>query len=203
MAFQPVVNVAEVHIRETMQGIPVENTYYVRNSAGWDESTLEELVGLFADWFPGSYHLIQGAHVIGTEIYARDLTTEIAAQATDLAIAGSAGAAAGTPLPGNIALAVKRLSGMVGRSARGRIFWCGWTASHVDTDENFITVGNVNNLLAYLATLESDIAAAGYESVIVSRYNAGVKRSAGLVLPVSGWAVTDRRVDTMRRRLVE
>jgi len=198
MPFIPALNVAEVHIRGTLLGQDVENTFYYEKSGGILQTDLDTLVGNIAsvvasDWIPNL-----SVHWSGREVYARDMTTLIAAQATDASIAGDAGAISGDCAPSYVTLAVKRSSGLTGRSARGRIFWMGipetWLVG------NGLGSGVVNAIILNLEAVDQAAVTAGFTPVIISKYGSGAPRATALIFDLLTWSVSDSLTDTRRSR---
>jgi len=201
MPFQSVPDTAIIEVRATNNGIPVENTFYAKFPSQPTAEELEELalnVGtvITEEWLPAL-----PASWVGVEVYAKGLTDIVDNQGSSAIIAGDLGTAAGAPLPNNVTFAVRRTSGLTGRSSRGRIYWMGLVAGHLDANENFITSTVANAFAALCDEVTLAIASSGATEVIVSRYSEGVLREFGVTFPVVGYSWSDLRVDTQRGRL--
>jgi len=200
MAYQPVEDTAEIVIQATVNGVPVNNTFYARKPGGYTEGELAALAGAVSThWGTNMRPLCSSAYVyVGCSV--RGLANENDFQATSVAGAG-VGAVAASPYPNNVAIAIKRSSGLTGRSARGRVYIGGIPVTVSQTDENFLTQGHVDNVEAVLNGIRTVIAVLGWIEVILSRYVDGLKREAGLTFAVTNYQATDLRVDTRRDRL--
>lgn len=201
MAFQAVPDTASVELRMSQNGKNIEMTFYQTNGGVIDEDALSALASTYADWYAEFASIQMSSAVVGREVYARSLETEIAPQFTDLSILGVAGAGSGTPLPNNNAIAIKRVSGLTGRSSRGRVFYPGLASTNLQANENFVTQEHVNAILTNMGELQNAVVALGWTPVILSRYNNGSKRATGVTFPIFGWSVSDLRVDSRRSRL--
>jgi len=107
-------------------------------------------------------------------------------------------------LPGNVALAVKFLTGLTGRSFRGRNYLAGISEPHVtgNTLEASIypvIVGAFEALASYLTGLATNhVIASLYSGIDVD--GKPIPRSTGVTTPVTNYDM-DRDVDSMRKRL--
>jgi hypothetical protein len=197
MAFQPVPNTIIVELRGTTFSEACENTFYYSYVDTPDESDLETLldaleavaISHFKPYLPDS--------VIMTELYARDLHSEVAAQAL-IGITGGQGSATGEGMPSFNSLAISRRSGQTGRSARGRIYWLGLSESQVQ-GQTVLSTPRAGMLAAPIA-FDAAAQGLGYTPVIVSRYHNNVKRAEGVTYEIQGWSLTDFGVDTRRSR---
>lgn len=206
MGFIPALNCARVTVIMTLHGSQVENVYHVNRGDPWDVADLTDLANVFITWMNDTYAPIVSADLQFERVQARDLTTE-EAPGVEVAFPALSGGdiALGGGLPGNVTLAVKHITGLTGRSRRGRSFIAGIP--------NGVLVGNhVNDGFqgavqdAY-TTLIGDIATAGFGWVVASFYH-GVApltgrpepRLTALMTPIIGVTV-DPNLDSMRRRL--
>jgi hypothetical protein len=115
---------------------------------------------------------------------------------------GTSGSGA-VKIPTDSAIAVKRLTASLGRSYRGRLYWPLWDGSYLVTaDTTGATYMNqvVLALTAFQAEVEGDTLPC--EMVLISTETLGAPRPAGVATPIVGWAYTDLRVDSQRRRLL-
>ena len=103
-------------------------------------------------------------------------------------------------LPNNVALCVSLRSGLTGRSARGRWYWCGLTESQVAASA--VDGGVVTSIVAAMDALISTIASLSSNVVIVSYESNGIPRPGGPVkFIVTDALAVDNTVDSQRRRL--
>jgi len=197
MPFQAVPDTVEVLVSGTFNGIPWQNTFYYNYVTPPDEEQLGDLLDdlndvITSDWLP-----LMPANVAVTSLYARDLASEVAAQAL-LGLIGSVGSASGAALPTFNSLAISRRSGFTGRSARGRIFWVGFTEAQVS--DNTVDGTVLNDIVAAIEAFDAAANLASFTPVIVSRYTAGALRPTGVTFDIQTWFATDNKVDTRRSR---
>lgn len=201
MAFQPVVNTAEFVIQGALQGIPVQNTFYVENTIPWLAEALDDLCEVISDAVLEGMINRLPTQWFGFGVFARDLSSEIAPVGVSLGLAGVPGNSSGAVLPNNCSASFKRSSAFAGRSARGRIYWMGLDAGFLSANENFLSGSFTAAAVADLNIITNAITAEGYANVIVSRYHNGLPRAAGLTTPQTGWAAVTQRVASRRDRL--
>jgi hypothetical protein len=104
--------------------------------------------------------------------------------------------------PGNVTIAIKRASGLTGRSARGRTFWIGLPVDQLDTNKNTVIQADADAIVAAVDEVRLDIIEQGWVPVIVSRFSLGVKRDEGETFEWLASSIVDREVDSQRRRLL-
>jgi hypothetical protein len=202
MAFQRVPNTAEIDVIYTLNAITVQNVFYAEFAAGYALADLQTLadaidLNLAASWLPD-----QPPEALYDRTEVRGLNAEF-----DFAVTQNANAGPGThvssTLPNNVTLSIKKISGLTGRSARGRTYWIG-------IPENQMLVGDENQLQpAYVDLVVADVdfvrqrinLQAGWAAVLVSRFAGGEKRAEGITFPWTGSVAVNTRVDTQRARL--
>lgn len=199
MAFQPVPNCASVEILGDYHGERVENTLYYLYPTTPTEADLQDLVDAIAPVVNGTMMPLLPPQWVGVQVYARGLSLAIDVQATNVTMLGVAGSFPSPGLPGNVTIAVKRSSGLTGRSSRGRIYWMGLPESEVTG--NSLSVGLGNQLPTTMEDIDGAALAEGWTPVIVSRRQAGVLLATALTYPITNWSLEDYRTDSQRRRL--
>lgn len=200
MAFIPVANTAAIEVRAQLDGQEVENTLYFLCLTAMDSTLLGDLVSaVLAFWatrmiptLPSSYELF--------EVYGYDMTTATGIKDTATPAAPVNGTRSGNPLPNNCSLFVQFESGRRGRGNYGGNYHCGLTESDVTGNEaNNAVVALIT--AAYNEMVGEDGLATGWQWVIASRYYNKLPRSVGVTIPVARALVTDRTIDSQRRRL--
>jgi hypothetical protein len=201
MAFIPVADTAEVVMTYTLpNGNVAKNVYNIREAliSVWNPAQLQFLIDEFVTWEDTVARAQRTNQVTLTKVEARDLS------APDSFIVENAVSLAGTQpvagLPANVTFAVKSVTGLAGRTHRGRTYWVGLWETAVSGD--FLLVAVANNIQAALNTLRTGMVPNGWAMVVVSRTLNGVPRVAGLATDISSWQYLDTRVDTQRRRLI-
>lgn len=198
MPFVPVPDVIQLEIRATLASVDVENTFYYLSPAPIDQPLLDAVAEAARDYVEANESIFN-ANWLFREVYARDLSSSTFLSA----LAPATGVVTGSftdPNPNNATIALKRTSGLSGRSARGRIYWMGLAEGHTD-GTNFVTTSSANNMVSWLENLDLAVAAEGVTPVIVSRFTEGAPRVEGITFPITDWSYSDTRVDTQRGRL--
>jgi len=201
MAFQSVANTAEIVITYSGHGKTFKNVMHAERVAGYLLADLVNLAGnvdaiITSDWLP-----IQSVDYLYVNTLVRGLELENDQETTD--DTGSAqGALSASALPDNVTLAVKKASAFTGRSARGRLYWIGSPLSKIATNENQYTVAGSDEIKDAVDAMRVGIIADAWKPVIVSRFNAGVKREFGETFDWISTVLVDINVDSQRRRLL-
>jgi hypothetical protein len=107
------------------------------------------------------------------------------------------------PIPTDSCLAVSRLSGSLGRSARGRVYWPIWDQAELafaDEVDPTHAAAIVTALEAFSGALETALPSATLG--MISQQTGGVVRGTGLFVETLAWAIVDNHIDSQRRRLV-
>jgi hypothetical protein len=200
MAFQAVPDVIEASTHFIAGGIPMVNTYYAERSGGYIQSDLDQLANtidivIFDEFLP-----LLSVNVEYLRTQCRGL-----ASATDLYAEDSAGtgfgAVIGDMLAPHTTLAIKKTSAFTGRSARGRIYWPGITASQGNGGQNvFVSGAFAAAAVAAVDEIRQGIIGLGMVPVIVSRFTGGAPRTVGVTFEWIATSVTNTAVDSQRRR---
>lgn len=202
MAFQAVPNTAEIDMIFTLNGATVQNVFYALFSGTYILADLQALADQTDINWDGNWKTEQPPEVVYQRTEVRGLSVENDLIATANAFTGP-GTNASEPLPNNVSFAIKKESGLTGRSARGRCFWIGVPQNQLEIgDENILQAAFVALLVANVETVRTGTdAVAGWSAALVSRFNAGSKRTTGITFPWVSSVAVDNRVDTQRGRL--
>ncbi len=200
MAFQSVPNTAEIVITYLQNSINVNNVLQAFKPTQYDLNDLQILadavdVAVAADWLP-----IQTLDTNYIRTTVRGLEFE-----NDEVVSADANAGVGistsTGLPNQVTFAIKKQSGLTGRSARGRVYWIGLTKNMLQVDENKLNIADSDAVEAAVDAMRAAITATIWQAVIVSRFKDNVKRPTGTVLNWVSSDAVDIKVDTQRPRL--
>lgn len=202
IAFQRVPNTAEIDMIYTLNGVTVQNVFYAQLPTGYVQADLQALADKIDTAFLATFVTEMPPEVayIRTDVRGLD-------QINDLTATQNAGAGVGThtgsAFPNNVTLAIRKTSGLTGRSARGRTFWIGVPDDEVaGADENFLKATWADAAVSDIGTIRNFIGTVGlWEPVLVSRFENKVERDEGALFPWTGESYVDRRVDTHRGRL--
>ncbi len=202
MAFQSVPETAQINIIYTYNSVTCENVLYGRKTGGYSVGDLAALAAQIDTQINSSWLPLQPAEAVYLRTEVRGLENE-----NDLVVENNTNTGPGTdltdPVPNNVTFAIRKSSGLTGRSARGRLYWIG-----IPRDK--LTSPDENNLLSTYVTALVDAvddqrvginAVTGWAAVLVSRFQGGAKRAEGVTFPWLSTGAIDARVDTQRGRL--
>lgn len=202
MAFQSVPDCAQIDVVFTQNGVTLQNSFYAFHPGGYSLSDLEALAAdidaaIPITWLP---RMSDACTYLRTDV--RGLDTENDLVATDNT-STAAGDDATVPLPNNVSFSMKKVSGLTGRSARGRTYWCSIPRDKVDAvDENRLQTTYITNILSAVDSIRLNIESVGtWEAKLVSRFLNGVKRDEGITFPWIDTVAVNEVVDTQRGRL--
>jgi hypothetical protein len=175
---------------------------YARYIGVYDLEALQALADVTDDVVTESMKplLSSGITYVNTVVKGLGLENDqVAVAATG---AGAGGIAEAITAP-QVSFAIRRLAGLTGRSARGRVYLPPPIGTQVNANKNFLNVATADAWVDALMAWNSAIVAESWFSVIVSRTHAGALRTFGITFPVILWSYHNLRLDTQRRRLVE
>lgn len=212
LPFQPVLGAAEVVLRFTQSdGSEAVNTFGVQHAStlAWTAADLSDMCTAFRTWYEagdGASHTYRSRVsqlCILAEITARDLTVDGSTFAS-LTVA-DAGQDTGVELPYGVSFALKSLSGLTGRSNRGRTYLVGLTEnSQASANKNQALAAALTDWVDAFNALPATVAAYGgsvaAHQCIISRYHAGVRLVTGTTVPVTSYSYTDTDLDYQRGR---
>ncbi len=199
--FIPVPNAASVELIYSMNGETCENVFYVRKGSPYSFSDLQSLRATVNTWDSTTWSPFRGAYASLVRIKTRARDTA-SSPSEDFALpTPRAGTQTGVTLPNNATFAFKLVTGLSGRSFRGRLFFVGLTSNYYGADSDHISVVAATNVAGALTTLLTVLASAGHTLGVVSYRSNKVFRTTGLFTPATGWVVADYNFDSMRRRL--
>lgn len=204
MPFIPVPNTARVCVKYRLHGQDVCNIMWFEKGSPFTGSDLTTLCTAINSWVVTEVmpHLSQDMKFTGTE--ARSME-ELSAPGVELPVVPAEDGGVGfSALPGNVAVAIKFLTGLTGRSFRGRNYIAGWPEPHVagnslDSTHVPTWVGAFEALASYLVGLAANHVVVSLFSGVDSSGNP-IPRATGVTTPVTNYDL-DTDVDSMRKRL--
>lgn len=200
MPFQPVPAAAKVAVVTTTGFTTLVNTFHFTHAEPWGLPELQVLVlTVGAAWVNDVMPFLSQDQVL-SRVEGRGLRGQDDVSAEYVPPTPVSGGDGSPALPGNVAFAVTHLTGLAGRSNRGRTFFGLLTESQVTGD--LISQVRANSLKGGLESIKAAAAAEGWAMVVVSRYQNKVLRPTGVTIPVIGFRYRDRIVDSQRTRLV-
>jgi hypothetical protein len=212
LPFQPVPGAAEIVMRFALaDGDEAVNTFGAQNASGlqWTASDLALLATAVGNWYGtgdgagNTYRSRVSNAVTCVAVDARDLTVDGSTFGTHAV--GTLGQDTAAPLPSGVSFVVKSLSGLTGRSNRGRCYLNGLTTdSQHATDKNQVLAAAVTEwVLAFNALIPAVVAYGGVVGAhlcIISRHHAGVRLTTGVTKAVTSWATTNTDLAYRRSR---
>lgn len=201
MAFQSVPETCQIFTAFNSNGERWGNTHYASKVGGYDEAALQAVADAVDEWVGTELlpNMSADTNYLGTVV--RGLENEEDFEVTSVVNIG-VGGQTGATLPNNVAFVAKRLSGLTGRSARGRVYLGGMRSGNLTAaDQNQFGAATIITFLNALGTLATYLTGEDWIEVIVSRFTSGLKRAFGVTHAVTEWSYTDAQVDTQRGRL--
>lgn len=200
MPFVPVPNTAAAELVYAQQGQVAENTLYFRNDGGWTPELLVTLASSLIDWWTAFMATNVSNQTELIKVTARDLTASDGATAEVAPSTPLLGTQTGDPLPANCAYCVTFITGVAGRSFRGRNYVTGLVDAQANASiiQPAARTAIINAYQELQAAVEGDIPGAVW--AVVSRFAEGAARSEGLATTITG-VVGDIIMDSQRRRL--
>jgi hypothetical protein len=196
--FVPVPLAAQVEMRFTQQGQKVENVFHVSTPLGPVPADYDTIGGLFASWFTATQASEVSNGLTLHSVIVRDMAVQngLAVEHTTGLPASGLDASAQPPM--NVTLAVKWVTGLSGRSFRGRTFHLGVVNTQfANSTANGALITSLHNTYNLLRT---NLASAGFPLVVVSKFSNKLPRVAGLKTLITDNAI-DSTMDSQRRRL--
>ena len=203
MAFIPVENTAEVCMEYKQDNQFICNVFHVLFGAPPTAAQLTTLATDLVAWWNANVKAHVAANMQLWEIRAKDLTT-----ASGVGIAhpvfGTSGTSGSPAMPNNVTVAVKWLTGLSGRSYRGRSFITGLVEGSIVN--NALEAAALTAFQNAFVALRTAINVAGRQMVVASKYSgvtaagAPIPRAAGITTVITGSNI-EGTVDSQRRRL--
>lgn len=207
--FIPTANTALVELVYSIDNIIIENTFHVSKGSPYSLADLTALAGTFDTWDSTGTARWQAARigpVVLLYIKTRALDTSSSPVYTyTIPAGGRAGSLTGSGnIPPSVSFCVRLLTGLAGRSYRGRLYIPSYSGSQLQAAPltQFITPAFALVVVTSLQALMTALAAAGHTWVVTSFYNSGAWRTAGVNTAILSIGYADLRVDTQRRRLI-
>lgn len=198
MPFVAVPNVVMVELRAQLDGQKIENRFNVRTPGAPNPTSVGAIATIVESWAVASYfpHLPDAVSL--TEVVASDISVVGGVQITNVPATAVTGGAGSGALPNEVSFAVSLRTGLRGRSFRGRAYVLALLGSFVVANRvNPVAIGQFTGAFN---TLIGDLAAGGFELVIVSLRANNLPRPTPISTQVTVAVSTDDIVDSMRRR---
>lgn len=197
-AFIPAANTARVRMIYQALGQKVMNVFYWKKTSPW---TAEDCASFATEVKTAWEAEVQpnmpaGVTLLTIEVVGQD---EESGPGSELSV-NEAGAGSAVLVPLNVTFTIKFITGLTGRSFRGRMYYIGIVEGDLNGNDILTASANtyLDNYRAFFAAIES---ATSFTHVVVSYCNDGAWRASAVVTPVTGYVYTDTHFDSQRRRL--
>lgn len=207
-AFIPVPNCAKVVLNYTKAGQILNNVFHVDVGATPLLSDLTAIGNQFETWWTGQI----SPYVSGDVTLQSISVTDISAvgglgieYTTGLPANGTVGA---PPMPNNVTIASKMLTGRTGRSYRGRSYFVGMTVAYTTSDGQHANATFLSALASAWTNLLAGLVGLGYKLSVASLYSGvdadhkPIPRTTGILTEITN-VFTNPTLDSQRRRLPE
>jgi hypothetical protein len=199
MAFQPVPDTARFAIvHQSGVGDSVVNVLYFRRGGTWGLPDLENAAQQLATVWVNDIMPHLSGEVSLRRVQARGERVQDDVSFEFVLPTAVSGGRAGEAVPFQCAFCVTHLTGLIGRSNRGRTYF-GYL-SELDNNNGLLDAVRANALRNGLASVRNIMSTAGWTHVVVSRVRNKVRLSTAVTVPVIGYKYTDLIIDTQRRR---
>jgi len=202
MAFQPVPDTARVAVVHSNGSLPdqIVNVFYFRRTGQWGLPEIEDLASAFRTlWVQNIMNQLSTQTLLRrVEVRGERAQVDVSYQLPIVpAIGGTRG---GDPLPPQISFCVTHLTGLTGRSRRGRTYF--GMFSELNASNGFLEQALVDGLVNGLNTIRTSLADEGWIHVVVSRVENRQRLPVANTYAVIGYRAFDGVLDTQRRRAI-
>lgn len=203
MAFQRVPLTAQIKVVYRGGDQDIVNLYYAKAPAGYGQADLDNLAHQIATNAMPGLKADQSAHLtyMRTEVQGLDQENDLSSVTT---LPPNPPGQGGVALPWFVTFCVSQLSGLSGRSARGRVYVSGLPPDARDTgsgDQNLITQAFADAYVLHIDAFRQVIESiTEFDAVLVSRYHNGSKRAEAVTFPWVTTAYSTLKFSTRRSR---
>jgi len=199
MAFQAVPDTARFAVRvRSTGGDDVVNVLYFKRQGAWDLSDLQNAAQLLATAWVNEVMPNLPANATLFSVQSRGERVQDDVSFEFVLSPPVSGARSGGSLPAHCCFCVTHLTGLTGRSNRGRTYFGPLAASDVIAD--LLVPGRADGFRNSLVAIRNVMANAGWQHVVVSRVRNRVRLPVAITVPIISYRYTDRVVDSQRRR---
>lgn len=198
--FIPFANCAEVVIEGQLASQAAFLTLGVRKGSAFAGSDLDDIGNIVAEWVTTNLLPLLSDDLQIDLVKVTDLTTQFSPVAIVTTGLPANGSVTGVPVPNNCAAVVSFATGSRGRSFRGRNYVPAAPSAALQTTTLFYAAFATDLRDAY-ATLAAQLGIDGFDHVILSRFENGVRRTTGVATRVTEY-IGRTAVGTQRRRVV-
>jgi len=201
MAFIPILNTVLLSAEfQDTDGILAVNRHYAATISVPTETDLEEVCETYVSYFIENIQTTMTPHWSLTGLVARAMNEEFGIEFVRTADLPVPGASAHASVPNQVSATITWLTGIVGRSFRGRTYLVGLDSSLVDSGQKALTSGGQALLQTTWDGLREAFETAGHALQVVSLFSGGVPRTEGVTTPIVSGRM-NFPLATQRRRL--
>lgn len=198
--FIPFANCAEAVVFGTLASQQVVLTSGVRKGSAFAGSDLDDIADIFAQWASTQLLPILSDDLTIVSTKVTDLTTQFSPVAVSVSLLPASGSVSGIPVPNNVAAVMSFATEQRGRPFRGRNYIPGVPSTDLQTTTEF-TATFVSDLVLVYQTLGNDLSSAGFDHVVLSRQENGVRRTVGVATRINNY-LGRTPIGTQRRRVI-
>ena len=199
MAFQPAPDCAKIAVVMQHLTSQLVNVFHFKRTGQWGIPELDALMGAVAVAWVNDVMIHLNGDTAFFRVEGRGLRAQNDVSSQFVVPQPVSGGRPGPGLPGNVSFAVTHLTGLAGRSNRGRTYFGG--IAQADVVGDFITSARANGLRDGLLSVRSAASQQGWTMVVLSRaFNKQIRPQA-LPIDVIGFRYRDLALDSQRRRL--
>lgn len=198
--FIPFANCAEVVCIGTFGGTACYLTNGVRKGSPFSGTDLTDIGNIFGLWLQEDLLPLLYNTLTYTQIKVTDLTSQFAPIAIATDGLPASGAVTGASVTNQVASVVSFKTGLRGRSFRGRNYVGGLGATALNTTTT-VSAAFAASLVGAYVQLATSLGAAGFDHVVLSRFENNVRRSVGVATRITDY-IGRLPLGTQRRRIV-
>jgi len=202
MAFQPVPDVARVAVIHSNGALPdqIVNVFYFRRGGQWGLPEIENLAAVVRTlWVQNIMpHLSNQTLLRRVEVRGERAQVDVSYQLP--VVPPVSGGRDGDVLPPQVAFCITHLTGLTGRSRRGRTYF--GMFSEAFASNGFLSQTIIDGLLNGLNTIRTNLTNEGWVHVVVSRIENRQRLPVANTYAVIGYRAYDGVLDTQRRRAI-
>jgi len=201
MTFIPVPNAGLLTAQfQDQDGVIAVNRHYMQISAAPDSAELGDVASAYLDWFVEQFAVGMENNWSLTGLSVRDMNVEDGFEFIQSSILPVNGTVGSGRLPNQVSATVTWITGIVGRSFRGRTYVVGLPGSSVATGQKRLTDVAQSDFQDRFNGLLTVLGEAAHPLVVVSLESGLVPREAGVSTLVAS-ARMNFPLATQRRRL--
>ena len=199
MPFIPVPNGVQCNVRMRLHEQQIENVLWFKAAVPIDTTVLQSIAVAVGNKYSATILPLLSTNLTMVEVFCVDMESDSGGVYSNAPATPPGGGVTGEALPNNCALCLTLVTGLRGRSYRGRVYVPALPES--ETSGNDVSSVLVNSLVtAYTGMITVVPSTLAVWSVCSRRHNK-VERPSGVLTPIVTVKATDNVVDSQRRRL--